>query len=130
MYPSLYFFNFYFQSFCSIFCSNKTLIDNNTGSIDKVLPCVNITLIIITIFWLQLIMAVFLMVYQDSLDPNNPNNVIAIEQTSSKLQRLFVAVNNGIIVFRLKDGQCIYRMPDLHKRSITDILFYQPFQVT
>ena len=40
------FFNFYFQSFCSIFCSNRALIDNNTCSIDKVLPCINITHII------------------------------------------------------------------------------------
>ena len=33
--------------FCSIFSSNRALIDNNTCSIDKVLPCINITLIII-----------------------------------------------------------------------------------
>ncbi|XP_065064504.1 WD repeat-containing protein 97-like isoform X2 [Rhopilema esculentum] len=65
----------------------------------------------------------------DKLDKNDEVTIVVAEPTSSKGQRLFVAIKNGLKVFRLSDGHCIAQMPDLHKRAITDMLFYQPLQV-
>ena len=37
------------SKFCSTFCSNRALIDNNTSIIDKVIPRINVTLTIIIV---------------------------------------------------------------------------------
>ncbi len=54
---------------------------------------------------------------------------MTLEHTSSKSQRLFVAVKNGVLVYGLMEGRCIMQMLDLHRRDITDLIFYQPFKV-
>lgn len=69
------------------------------------------------------------LVSQGDLEQGSGINKIALEPTSSKLQRLFVAIKNGVHIYRLSDGQCVTQMLDLHKRDIIDLLFYQTSQV-
>eukprot|EP00794_Sanderia_malayensis_P018922 gene18922-20826_t len=65
----------------------------------------------------------------EKLGQGDDITTLILEQTSSKLQRLFVAVRNNVLVYRLADGKLIAHMAELHRRDITDLLFYQPFKV-
>ncbi|RDD47065.1 WD repeat-containing protein 97 [Trichoplax sp. H2] len=67
-------------------------------------------------------------VIQDQLNQKDTVELLAMEQTASRSQRCFGAVNNSVMIFYTRKNQHIGTLKDIHIKKITCMIFYDPLK--
>ncbi|KAK2192806.1 hypothetical protein NP493_22g03013 [Ridgeia piscesae] len=65
---------------------------------------------------------------KDGMTSEDEFNILALEQTPSKAQRLFAAEHTTIKVFNLREGKLLSTQTQLHVRKITAMIFFNPLK--
>ncbi|XP_055955273.1 WD repeat-containing protein 97 [Patella vulgata] len=59
---------------------------------------------------------------------DNMFNMMVLEDTASQSQRLYLAIDSGVVVFNIHHGKMLLHKKDLHVRSITALTFFNPLK--